>query len=118
MYNETDLAAALRRLAIGAVDGQKPSSLCYGTVLGVAPLQVQVDEKLVLGPAQLALSSLVSNFSVEMQVRHETEEAEGHRHAYEGGKTFEVLLGLAPGERVALLRVQGGQQYYILDRVR
>ena len=69
MYNETDLAAAIRRLAIGAVECGKPSALCYGTVLSAAPLRVQVDEKLVLGSAQLALSSLVSNFSVEMQVR-------------------------------------------------
>ena len=106
MYNETDLAAAIRRLAIGAVECGKPSALCYGTVLSAAPLRVQVDEKLVLGSAQLALSSLVSNFSVEMQVRHETDEAEGHRHAYEGKKEFTVLMGLAPGEKVALLRAQ------------
>ena len=32
MYNETDLAAAIRRLAIGAVECGKPSALCYGTV--------------------------------------------------------------------------------------
>ena len=47
MYNETDLAAAIRRLAIGAVECGKPSALCYGTVLSAAPLRVQVDEKLV-----------------------------------------------------------------------
>ena len=88
MYNETDLAAAIRRLAIGAVECGKPSALCYGTVLSAAPLRVQVDEKLVLGSAQLALSSLVSDFTVEMQVRHETDEAEGHRHAYEAKKSL------------------------------
>lgn len=97
MYNETDLAAAIRRLAIGAVEYGKPSALCYGTVLSTAPLRVQVDEKLVLGSAQLALSSLVSNFSVEMQVQHETDEAEGHRHTYEGKKEFttRMILGLS-----------------------
>lgn len=118
MYSETDLVAAIRRLAIRAVEGQKPSALCYGTVLSAAPLRVQVDEKLILGPAQLARSSLVSDFTVEMEVQHETDEAEGHRHAYKGKKEFTVLMGLAPGEKVALLRAQGGQQYYILDRVR
>lgn len=40
-----------------------------------------------------------------------------HKHGYVGRKTFRVHLGLKTGERVLLLRIQGGQQYIVLDRV-
>lgn len=41
-----------------------------------------------------------------------------HRHDYKGRKKFLVHLGLTAGEKVILLRVQGGKQYVVLDRVR
>lgn len=41
----------------------------------------------------------------------------GHTHAYKGTKKYTVHLGLKVGERVILLRADGGQQYVILDRV-
>lgn len=41
-----------------------------------------------------------------------------HRHAYQGRKKFLVHLGLKLGEKVILLRVQGGKRYMVLDRIR
>lgn len=40
-----------------------------------------------------------------------------HTHSYKGRKTFKVHNGLKSGEKVILLRVQGGNQYVVLDRV-
>jgi hypothetical protein len=40
-----------------------------------------------------------------------------HTHGYVGRKKFLVHLGLKEGERVLLMRIQGGQQYIVLDRV-
>ena len=92
----------------------------------ISPLQVNIEQKLTLEAPQLILSSLVQNFTVEMTVDHMTEEAGGdeestlvpHKHNYVGTKQFQVLLGLKKGEKVMLMRMQGGQKYVIMDRVR
>lgn len=40
-----------------------------------------------------------------------------HRHKYKGKKKIMIHHGLKIGEQVMLLRVQGGQNYIIIDRV-
>lgn len=40
-----------------------------------------------------------------------------HNHTYKGRKKFTVHLGLKPGEKVLLLRCDGGQKFIVLDRL-
>lgn len=40
-----------------------------------------------------------------------------HAHGYKGRKTFTVHNGLKVGEKVLLIRLQGGQKYLVLDRI-
>ncbi len=40
-----------------------------------------------------------------------------HKHAVKGRKKLRLFNGLQVGERVLLLRWQGGQKYLVLDRV-
>lgn len=42
---------------------------------------------------------------------------ESHDHDYKGDKWWKVNLKLQTGERVLLLRIDGGQKYIVLDRV-
>ena len=50
---------------------------------------------------------------------YETVEGEGgkHSHKYKGKKKIMLHHGLKVGEKVMLIRVQGGQNYVIIDRV-
>lgn len=105
MYNAVDLIAAIRTAALEAVEATGPCALMTGTVAGVSPLAISVEQKLTLGPAQLILSSLVQDHAVDVTVA-------GERHS------ATVHLGLLPGERVLLLRQQGGQKFLVLDRIR
>lgn len=41
-----------------------------------------------------------------------------HSHSYKGRKSFTVHNGLVQGDEVILLRMQGGQKYIVLDRVK
>ena len=45
------------------------------------------------------------------------EASEKHSHKYKGRKKIMLHHGLKVGEQVVLLRVQGGQNYIIIDRV-
>lgn len=40
-----------------------------------------------------------------------------HSHSYSGKKKFTVHNGLKKGEKVILIRMQGGQQFVVLDRM-
>lgn len=100
-----NLVQLMKQAAIEAVEDSKPTAVLFGTVEQVSPLVVRLEQKLALGAAHLVLSSLVSDVGVEVTVDGVT-------------KTHRLQLGLKPGEKVLLFRVQGGQKYLVWDRVR
>ena len=116
----------IKRAAIEAVRAEKPFAFVLGTVTSTSPLKIKVDQKLELTAAQLILTNAVRDFTVHMTVDHQTESASGgsgdasfasHKHAYKGTKAYRVHLALKAGEKVIMLRTDGGQKYVILDRV-
>lgn len=135
----SDMAAFMgniKKAALQAVESTDPAGLYFGIVDSLSPLAVTVDQKLTLGEKQLILSTLVQDFDVDLTMSHSTESyththnisdtytgggsasSDTHSHTYSGTKGFTVHLGLKPGEKVILLRMQGGQRFLILDRVR
>lgn len=131
----TQMLDVIKTAAKSAVGNDKPFAFTFGQVQTVAPLTVMVDQKLLLNEAQLLLTTGVKDHTVSMSFTHttgenththEVKDKEGesctvgentHSHSYGGTKSFLVHKGLKIGEKVLLLRVQGGQQYIVLDRV-
>ena len=129
-----ELVRLVKQAAVDAVRADAPVAVCYGTVTSTAPLKIQVDQKKILGTAQLILTDNVRDFNVEMstiegtgksQGPHYTENESGgggyaefasHRHKYQGRKKWRVHNALKMGEKVILLRCDGGQKYVVLDR--
>lgn len=120
-----ELVRAVKQAAVEAVNASGPMALCFGTVTSAAPLKIQVDQKKTLTEAQLILTNNVRDYTVEMTVDHQTEITSGgsgdasfssHLHAYKGRKSFRVHLALKAGEKVILLRCDGGQKFIVLDR--
>lgn len=95
----------IKRAALDAVRASMPSGVYYGTVQSTSPLKVVVEQKMTLTEKQLVLSSLVKDFKVDMTLNDTRQNVTIH-------------MGLKSGEKVMLLRVQGGQQFIVLDRVR
>jgi hypothetical protein len=127
LYNRQDVFAAMGKAALKAVEASMPTGIFFGTVISSSPLKINVEQKMTLEESHLVLTSLVSTFDLNISVDHFTEETSGgsgdssfasHKHEVKGTKTVTVHLGLSPGEKVMLLRVQGGQKYIVLDRVR
>jgi hypothetical protein len=111
------LVESVKKAAVGAVEASKPSGVFFGVVQSNPPLKILVEQHLLLNKAQLALARSVTDHEIEISVDHQTEIGNDHRHDYKGKKTFLLHLDLKPGEKVVLLRVQGGQKYVVLDRV-
>ncbi len=144
MADYTELLQAIKRAALEAVAAGQPVALCYGTVRSVEPLQIMADQKLPLEAEQLELTGAVQDRFVDIEIKAYTENDsfmdgrhthgiidtytgggssdEGnlnttHKHAIKGRKKLRLFNGLQVGERVLLLRWQGGQKYLVLDRL-
>lgn len=73
MPDAVELMKTIKQAAVEAVDAQKPAEVCFGKVTSVSPLKIVVEQKMILGEAQLILSRNVTDFKAEVTVNMETE---------------------------------------------
>lgn len=125
-----ELVRLIKRAAVEAVRAEAPVGICYGIVTSATPLKIQVDQKKILGEAQLILTDSVRDFNVVLSTIEGEGESEGphytedggndvfasHQHQYQGRKKWRIHNALEVGEKVILLRCDGGQKYVVMDR--
>ncbi|MES1045285.1 DUF2577 domain-containing protein [Heyndrickxia oleronia] len=99
------LNASMIQIALNAVENSKPAAILFGTVIGTSPLRIDIELKDPLEYEDVILTANVVDHDVDMTV-------DGIRRKYT------VHYGLKTGEKVTLIRQQGGQKYVVLDRVR
>lgn len=92
----------IKQAAKDAVDASNPVGIFYGTITSTAPLQVEVDQRFTLTEEFLELTKATKELKVPV----------------DGGGYYTLRRKLEQGDRVILLRVQGGAKYIVLDRVR
>jgi len=110
-----DLLSTFKQAAMDAVAASNPTAVMFGIVTKDSPLEVTVDQRFTLTADFLIVPESLIHFELLLH----------HIHQYAGGTTEPALpeepvvvrRGLQNGDKVLLLRVQGGQQYLILDRV-
>lgn len=126
MPDAVELTKAIKRAALEAVNASKPVEVCFGKVTSASPLKISVEQKMILGAAQLVLTRNVTNFTTEVTVDWSTENKSGgsgdasfssHNHAIAGRKKITVHNGLVVGDEVVLIRQQTGQKYIVVDRI-
>lgn len=83
----SNLAQLIKKLALDAVRASKPCNIVTGVVTDAAPLKIKISEKVTLD----------RDFFILTQRAKETE--------------------LKKGDKMALLREEGGQRYLIIDKV-
>lgn len=88
MPDYAELLNTIKQAAIEAVDAKKPVQICFGKVINISPLQILIDQKIILDSSFLVLTKNVTYFNK-----------------------------LEKGEEVILLRMQGGQKYIVLDMI-
>ncbi|WP_022795779.1 DUF2577 family protein [Bavariicoccus seileri] len=106
----------------------RSSDLVFGVVISTSPLKIKVDNRFEVGGSHLILSRMVKqlnvnvsvdvfvgvNVSVSVDGKNGTGNGSG-----DGGGSGSGLVwrGLQVGDKVAMLKVQKGQVYYVLERV-
>lgn len=126
MFNANELVNTLKRAALEAIEASKPVNIVFGKVTNTSPLQISVEQKMVLGKKQLVLSRNVTDFTTEITVSWNSESKSGgsgesafaaHTHSISGRKSIIVHNSLAVGDEVILARQQEGQKFIVLDRI-
>ncbi len=112
----------IKKAAIDAVKQSSPMEIAYGTVENENPLEINIEQlNENISGDMILLTSNVMNHDVNVEVDDETEESLGsqynHIHLYQGEKKHVHKKGLKLGEKVLLLRTDGGQMYIVLDRL-
>ena len=126
MRNMEDIMKVFSTTAKNAVMATKPTTIVYGKVINVDPLEIWIDQTLTIKDPNIKLTRAVMDFKVEMTVDHLTENRAGgsgdaefasHNHAYVGRKEFLVHNALVMDDEVIMIQVQGGQDYIVIDKV-
>ena len=143
MPDANELVKAMKRAALDAMAASKPVNVYFGQVVSASPLQINVEQKMILGKAQLILSRNVTDFKTMVTVQWESEkEQQTHTHKVEGSdgegdsinitsktqnakhtheivgqKEITIHNALEVGDEVILIRQQEGQKYVVIDRI-
>ena len=84
-----------------------------------APLKIRIDDKLVLDGSTLVIPRYLTDHEQEIEAEFDTETAgsPAHEHSVKlEKKKIKIKNALQSGEKVIMVRQQGGQKYMVLDR--
>lgn len=120
-----NLVELLKQNAVEAVNAGNPTSIVYGKVISVKPMQVQINNKLTLDEDFLVLTKNVSDYEAEIDIEFEgtggieIDEVAGQllRKLSITGAKVKIKNAVKVGDSVVMIRKQGGQRYVVLDKV-
>ncbi len=102
------LIKQMKQAAVDAMEASKPAGIFCGKVISASPLKISIDQKLTLQKEQLILTEAVTDHEIKVKIDWDVEKGE---------KKLTLHNGLKTGEKVVLVRMQGGQKYVVLDRM-
>lgn len=131
MLNSSDFVKVIKKSAIEAVNNSKPADIFYGTVQSISPLTIFIDQKLILSEKFLIIPESLTDYETEISFddpsikqvfttwnMEETSESTPSKISFKEKIKHKITVynSLKVGEKVILLRQQGGQKYMVLDR--
>ncbi len=96
----------IKRAAVDAVNAKDPVALKIGEVVSVSPLKICLNQKITVPASQLLLTNAVRDHTVCCEIADQSDP-----------EKVTVCLGLKTGEKVLMLRCDGGQKFIVLDRL-
>ncbi len=110
--SDMELAGVIQQIVQNTVQTMKMADKATGTVESVAPLRIKVDASMQSIPAAgVLLTDTVKERIVPV------ENCQGCTGADQCTGRVTIREGLKIGEKVLMVRVQGGNQYIVLSRI-
>lgn len=131
------LVDAIKKISQGAEEASAPCNVLYGIVTNVNPLEITIEQKLVLTSEFLVLTKNVTDYSVDVSIDWSTESRSlsathshtssvdieeekinlSHAHSINGTKRITIHNALKKNDNVILIQKRGGQEYIVLDKI-
>jgi hypothetical protein len=102
----TGFVKVIKQAALDVMENQQMCDLRYGTVVSESPLKIKITNLFTIPSSMLVVPKHLTDYKVNIS-EEETKDK----------KTMIVHNALKVGDKVALLRKQGGQSYFILDKI-
>lgn len=117
----TSLFEQVHRYIKRPVDRTKENSnFLWGVVISMSPLTIKFDNNMIITSDFLVLSALCKETVIEIPFRYQGQVKHKHQgvHGMTSSELPEIMLwrGLQNGDKVRALKINGGQQYYVLER--
>ena len=86
MSSLPNMIQIIKRAALDAVQESNPTNVLFGTVISTKPMQIKIDQKIVLTEEFLIMSRNVTDYETMVTVNWETQDAltTAHRHSFSG----------------------------------
>lgn len=95
---------SMKKIVLQAVEAGKPCDIYLGTVSGVSPPAVKIDQRTTFSGPQLLIPENLTDHTVQMVVPQL------------GEVSVTVKNALKTGDQVILIQKRGAQQYLVADR--
>lgn len=136
-----DIIEVIKKASMDAMEQGSPSNVLFGTVTNISPLEIQVEQKLVLTKEFLVLTKNVIDYNVQVSLDWSTSNKElnanhshsancevsieidnqsinlTHDHSINGTKTITIHNALKQNDKVILIQQRGGQKFIVLDKI-
>ena len=63
-----DLVQSMKKAALEAVNASKPAGVIFGIVMNIDPLEIDIEQRMTLGPDQLVVCQHLTDYTVEVDV--------------------------------------------------
>ncbi|MGO4181381.1 DUF2577 domain-containing protein [Paenibacillus sp. TAF43_2] len=95
------LLESIKKAGAAAYAAGNPLAVMVGKVIQINPLEVNVDQRFTLSEDFLIIPESLVKYETQLQT----------------SEKLVIRTGLEAGDAVLMLRVQGGQQFVVLDKV-
>lgn len=103
----------IKEASIGAVGASSPVNILFGEVLDINNFKIKVDQKLILSKEFFIIPESLTKYELDLTHNHNISEEVSSNSL----EKVVIREGLNQGDKVLLLRIQGGQHFVILDKV-
>ena len=98
----------IKQIAKQVFESESPTDIMFGNVISNSPLKINVEQRFTLTEEFLILTKNVIDYTIDVTI-NEASNVEK--------KKITIHNKLKKGDKVTLIRVQGGQQYIVLDKI-
>ena len=104
----SNLLETIKKASLDAVNNSQPMQITFGIVIAISPLKISLEQKLALEEAFIIVPKEFTKIKRTIKIKLEQDFED---------KEIEIDNTLKVGDKVILLKMQGGQKYLVLSRM-